>query len=186
MQKKCPCSTIIATSTRARFTKIKDFPRSPKRGSKAIITNGGSCGSSEVKEKYVTGDAEDYEKFLKYAEVVPYAIGNPIYHWTHLELKRFFGIEETLSPQTAASVYARANKTLQTLTARQMILKSNVKAIFTTDDPADDLKWHELLKKDRFAADVRPDVPPRQGDFRGERRIRRLFEKSRTFLQCGD
>ena len=113
-----------------------------------------------VEEKYVTGDAEDYEKFLKYAEVVPYAIGNPIYHWTHLELKRFFGIEETLSPQTAASVYARANKTLQTLTARQMILKSNVKAIFTTDDPADDLKWHELLKKDRFAADVRPTFRP--------------------------
>ena len=68
-----------------------------------------------VDESYITGDKSDYEKFLKYAEVMPYAIGNPIFHWTHLELRRYFGIEEILSPKTAESIFSRANEKLQTL-----------------------------------------------------------------------
>lgn len=115
-----------------------------------------------VDERYITGDASDEERFQKYAEVIPYTIGNPLYHWTHLELKRYFGIEDILSPSTAKSIYQRANDKLKELTARQLIVKSNVKCLFTTDDPIDDLKWHELIKADasfnvRVSPAFRPD-----------------------------
>lgn len=102
-----------------------------------------------VDESYITGDKSDIEKFRKYAEVIPYTIGNPIYHWTHLELRRFFGIYDILSPETADKIYEEANKKLETLTARKLIEMSNVSKIFTTEDPIDDLKWHKLLKKDK-------------------------------------
>lgn len=101
-----------------------------------------------VDESYITGDKPAREKFRKYAEVIPYTIGNPIYHWTHLELRRFFGINDILSPKTADKIYDEANEKLQTLTARQLIKMSNVKKLFTTEDPIDDLKYHKLLKED--------------------------------------
>lgn len=101
-----------------------------------------------VDESYITGDKSDWEKFEKYAEVMPYTIGNPIYHWTHLELRRFFGIYDILSPRTAKKIYDEANEKLKTLTARQLIVGSNVKQLFTTEDPIDDLKWHKLLHKE--------------------------------------
>lgn len=101
-----------------------------------------------VDESYITGDKSDWEKFSKYAEVMPYAIGNPLYHWTHLELKHFFGINEVLSPETAKDIYDRTNSVLKSLTPRQMISMSKVKSIFTTDDPIDDLKWHKLMAED--------------------------------------
>lgn len=115
-----------------------------------------------VDESYITGDKSDVEKFRKYAEVIPYTIGNPIYHWTHLELRRFFGIYDILSPETADKIYVKANEKLKTLTARKLIEMSNVKKIFTTEDPIDDLKWHKLLKEDStFKTEVmtafRPD-----------------------------
>lgn len=114
-----------------------------------------------VDESYITGDKGDYEKFLKYAEVMPYAIGNPIYHWTHLELRRFFGIEEILSPKTAESIYNKTNEKLKTLTARTLIKMSNVKKLFTTDDPIDDLHFHKLLKEDKsFDVEVAPAFRP--------------------------
>ena len=114
-----------------------------------------------VDESYITGDKSDYEKFLKYAEVMPYAIGNPIFHWTHLELRRYFGIEEILSPKTAESIFSRANEKLQTLTARRLITMSNVKKLFTTDDPIDDLHFHKLLKEDKsFEVEVGPAFRP--------------------------
>lgn len=72
-----------------------------------------------VDEKYITGDAEDYEKFLKYAETMPYCIGNPLYLWTHLELRRYFGIYDILSPETAEKIYKEANEKLRTLSARK-------------------------------------------------------------------
>lgn len=101
-----------------------------------------------VDESYITGDKSDREKFRKYAEVIPYTIGNPIYHWTHLELRRFFGINDILSPETADKIYDEANEKLKTLTARKLIENSNVKKLFTTEDPIDDLKWHKLLKEE--------------------------------------
>ncbi len=101
-----------------------------------------------VSEDYITGDKSDEEKFMKYAEMIPYAIGNPLYHWTHLELKKYFGITETLSPKTAKKIYDECNKKLETLTARKFIEMSNVKTICTTDDPVDSLEWHIKMKND--------------------------------------
>ena len=114
-----------------------------------------------VDESYITGDRDDWEKFLKFAEVIPYAIGNPIYHWTHLELRRFFGITDTLSPETARSIYDRCNAALEDLSARKMIEMSNVRKLFTTDDPADSLEWHRMLMEDRsFGVTVKPAFRP--------------------------
>ncbi len=114
-----------------------------------------------VEEKYITGDGGDYEKFLKYAEVMPYAVGNPIFHWTHLELRRYFGINDILSPKTAEKIYNLCNEKLKTLTARKMITESNVKKLFTTDDPVDDLRFHKLLKEDpSFNIEVGPAFRP--------------------------
>ena len=114
-----------------------------------------------VDEKYITGDAEDYEKFLKYAEIMPYCIGNPLYLWTHLELRRYFGIYDILSPETAEKIYKEANEKLRTLSARKMIVNNNVRTIFTTDDPVDDLRWHILLKQDKdFEVRVSPAFRP--------------------------
>ncbi|MBO8414644.1 MAG: glucuronate isomerase, partial [Firmicutes bacterium] len=101
-----------------------------------------------VDEKYITGDADDYERFLKFAEVMPYMVGNPIYQWTHLELRRYFGIDKLLSPETAKEIYDECNEKLKTLSARKMIEMFNVDTLFTTDDPADDLHYHELMAKD--------------------------------------
>ena len=94
-----------------------------------------------IEEKYITGDASDYEKFEAWADTISHAIGNPLYHWTHLELKRFFGIDEVLNKNTAPAIWEKANKLINSddFTARKLILKSNVKAIGTTDDPIDSL-----------------------------------------------
>lgn len=114
-----------------------------------------------VDESYITGDKSDFEKFMKYAEVIPYAIGNPIYHWTHLELQRYFGIDKILSPDTAEEIFHVCNAKLQTLTARKLIEMSRVKALFTTDDPVDDLHFHQQLKADKtFAVEVNPAFRP--------------------------
>ncbi len=103
-----------------------------------------------VDEKYITGDAPDKEKFLKWAETMPYCLGNPLYHWTHLELQRFFGIDTLLSPETAEAIWNRCNELLQKdeFSARGLIKGSNVKALCTTDDPVDNLEYHIALAKD--------------------------------------
>lgn len=115
-----------------------------------------------IEEKYITGDACDYDKFLAYAKVIGTAIGNPLYHWTHLELQRFFGICEPLCEETAQDIWERANKVLADgLTTRSMILQSNVKALCSTDDPADDLRYHrQLLAEDDFPVRVMPTFRP--------------------------
>ncbi len=120
-----------------------------------------SCG---VAECYITGDAAPEEKFQKWAETIPDLIGNPLYHWTHLELQRYFGIEEPLNGDNAMEIYRRCNETLKRpdMTARGLIRKSHVRLICTTDDPADDLRAHELLAADPSASVVvlpafRPD-----------------------------
>lgn len=118
------------------------------------------CG---IDEKYITGPAEDKEKFLKWAETVPYCIGNPIYHWTHLELKRFFGIDSLLNPETAEEVWDKCNKVIQgsEFTTRSLIKGANVKILCTTDDPIDSLEYHKAIAEDTsFKVKVLPTFRP--------------------------
>jgi hypothetical protein len=118
------------------------------------------CG---VEEKYITGDASDYEKFMKWAEALPYCIGNPLYHWTHLELQRYFGIYETLSPKTADMIWEKCNEQIKAggFTPRSLIEKSNVVCVCTTDDAADSLEYHKLLAEDKsFKCKVLPAFRP--------------------------
>lgn len=118
--------------------------------------------SNGVEEKYITGDATDREKFQKWAETLEMAIGNPLYHWSHLELQRYFGYEGYLNGETAEEVWNICNAKLQQddMTARQIVLKSNVKLICTTDDPVDSLEWHIKIKEDGFACQVLPTWRP--------------------------
>lgn len=104
-----------------------------------------SCG---VAEYYITGNASPAEKFQKWAETIPNLIGNPLYHWTHLELQRYFGIYEPLNGENAMEIYEKCNTMLQNMSARSIIAQSNVKLLCTTDDPADDLHWHALMAAD--------------------------------------
>ena len=120
--------------------------------------------SNGIEESYITGDAPDKEKFLKFAETLPRAIGNPLYHWCHLELKNYFGYQGVLSPATAEEVYDLCSEKLKTdpsLSARGLILQSNVKMIGTTDDPCSDLSWHKKLREDAaFPVAVCPSFRP--------------------------
>jgi glucuronate isomerase len=118
--------------------------------------------SNGISEKYCTGSASDSDKFRKWAETVPATIGNPLYHWTHLELARYFGIHELLSPATAEEIYEKSTTLLRTkeFTIRSMLHKMNVEIICTTDDPADSLEHHTRLKKScdiRILPTFRPD-----------------------------
>jgi glucuronate isomerase len=116
-----------------------------------------------VGERYITGDASDWEKFEKWAETVPHLIGNPVYHWTHLELKIFFGINKVLSPETALEIWEECNEKLQSpeFSARALIERSNVKFIGTTDDPISTLEYHQLLRNDdTFKTIIAPTFRP--------------------------
>lgn len=106
-----------------------------------------SCG---VDEYYITGGASDKEKFLKWAECVGKAIGNPLYHWSHLELQRYFGVNVPLSAKTAEEVWEICNKKLAepSMSVRNLIKQSNVTLICTTDDPIDSLEWHKMIAED--------------------------------------
>lgn len=119
--------------------------------------------SNGIDEAYITGSASDKEKFLKWAETMPYCIGNPLYHWTHLELRRYFGINDLLSSETAESIWERCNQLLKSpeFTARSLIKRSNVKALCTTDDPVDTLEYHLMLAQDKsFDVKVLPTFRP--------------------------
>lgn len=114
-------------------------------------------------EKYITGDADNYQKFLMWAQTVPKCIGNPIYHWTHLELKRYFGIDELLTPESAPAIWKACNEKLaqKDFYTRGLIERFNVKTICTTDDPADSLSAHKALKEDKsFDVKVLPTFRP--------------------------
>ncbi|MBR6302609.1 MAG: glucuronate isomerase [Lachnospiraceae bacterium] len=106
-----------------------------------------SCG---VDEYYITGEASDKEKFLKWAECLGKAIGNPLYHWSHLELQRYFGYHGALSSKTAEEVWELCNKKLAepSMSVRNLIKQSGVELICTTDDPVDSLEWHRVIKED--------------------------------------
>ena len=119
-----------------------------------------TCG---VDEKYITGDAPDRDKFQKWAETLPMLIGNPLYHWSHMELKYYFGYKGDLNPDTAEYVWNLCNGKLgeDDFTVRNLIRRSNVKLICTTDDPADSLIWHRKIKDDEsFDVQVLPAWRP--------------------------
>ena len=119
-----------------------------------------SCG---VDEKYITGDASDYEKFEKWAECLGHAIGNPLYHWSHLELQRYFGFTKPLNKNTAKEAWEHCNANLKdpSMSVRNLIRKSNVTLICTTDDPIDSLEWHKMIKEDpSFEVKVLPAWRP--------------------------
>lgn len=119
--------------------------------------------SMGIEEKYCTGNATDYEKFLKYAEAIGEAIGNPLYHWTHLELQRFFHINTPLSAKTADEIWNATCEMLKSpdYSAKNLIRRSNVEIICTTDDPADDLAYHKEIAKDKsFTTKVLPTFRP--------------------------
>lgn len=119
--------------------------------------------SNGVEEKYITGDAPDREKFQKWAETLEKAIGNPLYHWSHLELQRYFGYYGALNGRTAEEVWNSCNAALQKddMSVRNMIRRSGVTLICTTDDPVDTLEWHEkLAADDSFEVQVLPAWRP--------------------------
>ncbi len=119
--------------------------------------------SNGVDEKYITGDATDREKFQKFSEALPRAIGNPMYHWCHLELKTYFGYEGDLNADTAEEVWNLCNAKLaeENMSVRGLIAQSNVAFIGTTDDPIDDLVWHKKIAEDEsFGTAVAPSFRP--------------------------
>ena len=122
--------------------------------------------SNGIDEKYITGDGSDYDKFLAWSQTIPMAIGNPLYHWTHLELQRFFGIYEPLDEDTAPAIWKKANELLngEGFNVRDLIIKSNVETICTTDDPIDTLEYHIKIKEDNsFNVNVLPTLRPDKG-----------------------
>lgn len=123
---------------------------------RALRTNG-------IDERFITGkDTSDWDKFEKWAETVPNTMRNPLYHWTHLELKTGFGIEKLLSPKTAREIYDECNEKLQSpeYSARNLMRKYKVEAVCTTDDPIDSLEHHIKTKKDGFEIKVLPTWRP--------------------------
>jgi len=115
-----------------------------------------------VDERYCTGDPSAFEKYLAWASTVPSTLRNPLYHWTHLELKRYFDINELLDGNTANAIWRRANALLETqeLTTQGILKKFNVKCVCTTDDPADDLKWHAMIAASDLSARIYPTFRP--------------------------
>ncbi len=111
-----------------------------------------------VDERYCTGDASDYEKFLKYAETVPYTLRNPLYHWTHLELQRYFNIDSLLNKDTAKEIYEECNRQLaeDRMRCRNILRQMQVEVVCTTDDPADPLDCHAKLREDGYEIRVLP------------------------------
>ena len=133
---------------------------------RAMRTNG-------VDERYCTGaDTTDWEKFEKWAETVPYTMRNPLYHWTHLELKTAFGVDKLLNPSTAREIYDHCTAMLQTpeRTARGLMRHYNVEAVCTTDDPVDSLEHHIKVKNDGFEIKMLPTP---------------FFDPFAVFFKCG-
>jgi glucuronate isomerase len=122
---------------------------------RAMRTNG-------VHEKYITGNASDEEKFIKWAATVPYTMRNPLYHWTHLELQRYFGINEVLNENSAKRIYEQCSEQLQqpSHAVRGLLEQMNVQVVCTTDDPIDDLMHHKKIKADNWSIKVLPAFRP--------------------------
>ena len=115
-----------------------------------------------VPEEFITGKADGYAKFEKWAETVPYTMRNPLYHWTHLELSRVFGVDKVLKPETAREIYDECSAKLQTpeFRGQELMKKFNVEVVCTTDDPADSLEFHQQIKDNPFGVKVLPTWRP--------------------------
>lgn len=122
---------------------------------RAMRTNG-------INERYITGAAGDYEKFEQWAATVPYTLRNPLYHWTHLELQRYFNVHQLLKPESARSIYDQCTELLQTpdYTTQGLLRKMNVSVVCTTDDPLDSLEYHQQLKKEGGTVTMLPAFRP--------------------------
>ena len=119
-----------------------------------------------IEEKYITGNASDYDKFLAWAKTVPMLIGNPLYNWTHLELQRFFDVQDIINEESANRIWETVNAKLTSgeFRARDFIKKSNVEVVCTTDDPTDSLEYHIKLKEENdFDVKVLPSFRPDKG-----------------------
>ena len=118
--------------------------------------------SNGIDENMITGDGDEYEKWLGFARTLPLLIGNPLYHWTSLELKRYFDIDTPLTEKTAKEIWDKCNEMLakDEFSAQNLIKRSNVEVICTTDDPADDLRYHKQLKDEGFPTKVLPTFRP--------------------------
>ncbi len=116
-----------------------------------------------IREKYITGDACDYDKFVSYCRAIQFAAGNPLYHWSHLELRRYFGVEKILTEKNAPAIWEEVNRKIsgKDFSARALIRQSNVELVGTTDDPVSDLRWHKALREDEsFKTRVVPTFRP--------------------------
>ena len=115
-----------------------------------------------IDEKFITGNADDNEKFQKWAKVVPYLVRNPLYHWTQLELQRYFGISELLSIENAQKIYKEASGQLRqkSHSALGLLNQMNVEVLCTTDDPTDHLKYHQKARKESIYPKVLPTFRP--------------------------
>jgi glucuronate isomerase len=118
-----------------------------------------ACG---VDESFITGDKSDIEKFEKWAETVPYTLRNPLYHWTHIELQRYFDVHELLKPESSKKIYDDCTKKLQTkeYSVKNLLRKMRVEVVCTTDDPTDSLEYHKKIKDDGFEIKVFPAFRP--------------------------
>ena len=124
--------------------------------------------SNGIDERYITGDADNFEKWLCFAKTMPRLIGNPLYHWTHLELKRYFGVDLILNEKNAKEIWEEVNKKLKTpeFSVKNIIRKSNVEVICTTDNPYDDLEYHKKLKG--FETKVLPTFRPNLSEIKSD------------------
>ena len=115
-----------------------------------------------IDERFITGDAPDKEKFFAWVKTLQTAIGNPLYHWSHMELKNYFGFEGVICEENAEKIWEECNEKLAQpdFSARKLIERSAVEVICTTDDPADDLKWHKKIAESGFSAKVLPSFRP--------------------------
>ncbi len=149
---------------------------------RAMRTNG-------VKERYITGDADDYEKFEKWAATVPWTVRNPLFHWTHLELKRTFDISDFLGPRSARKIYETASAQLRTpeYSVRNLLRKAKFEVVCTTDDPCDSLEHHETIRDSDFEIQVLPTFRPDKylaiGSEAFPEQIRRLSNAAATVIQ---
>ncbi|NCS98121.1 MAG: glucuronate isomerase, partial [Candidatus Pacebacteria bacterium] len=109
-----------------------------------------------IDEYFITGNATSEEKFVKWAETAPYTLRNPLFHWTQLELKRYFDIDAILQPNTAIKIYETANAVLASKTPMQLLEQMNVKVVCTTDDPIDYLSYHRQIARENYYTKVYP------------------------------
>jgi len=116
--------------------------------------------SAGIEEQYITGDANDHDKFIAWAKTISLAIGNPLYEWSHIELKNYFGFDGILDENSAEDVWNLCNEKIKELSARKLIKNSNVKVLCTTDDPIDDLNYHKLMNQEDMGFKVYPAWRP--------------------------